>query len=456
MKPETVRTKEAAGRATPRPGYVYGLSAVAALAGLLFGFDTAVINGAIVFLRQEFRLTDGQTEMAASALLVGALLGSAVAGELADRVGRKRSLLAAALLFCISSVWTAVPHSLTEFCLARVSAGLAIGVASVLAPMYIAEISPPAIRGRLVTLNQMAIVTGILLSYFVNWMLSGLGESSWRWMFASAAVPSIVFFTALFAIPESPRWLIRRGRIDEARRILAAIGGEKRAREEALEIEASLKEETGSYRELLAPKLRRPLMVAVVVALLSQITGINTVIYYGSVLFKEHGGMAAASDALGANVIIGSINFAATIAAIMLIDRVGRRPLLLFGASGMGIALLGVAAAFGVSPLPGKMILAGVLAYVAFFAVSFGTATWVFIAELFPTAVRGRAMSIATLVLWSACTLVTFTFLTLLHRLGPAGAFSVFAAFCAVAVVFLWRFAPETKGRTLEEISRSW
>jgi sugar porter (SP) family MFS transporter len=432
------------------------LSSVAALSGLLFGFDTAVINGALVFLRQDFRLSDAQTEWAASSLLAGCLLGSAVAGALADRFGRKRNLLAAALLFCLSSLWTALPRSLDEFCLARVCAGLAIGVASVLAPMYIAEISPPAARGRLVTLNQMAIVSGILLSYLVNWLLSGLGVSSWRWMFATAAIPSILFFAALGFLPDSPRWLVRRGLVEEAREILARVSGRGAAEVEIEEIRASLAEESGSYRELLEPRLRRPLLIAVAIAVLSQVTGINTVIYYGAVIFKEHGGRAAASDALLANVIIGGINFLCTIVAIALIDRAGRKPLLIAGCTGMGLALCAVVAAFGMQPLPANLILGGVLTYVAFFAISLGPGAWVYISELFPNAVRGRAMSIATLALWAACTLVTFTFLTLLNWLGPAGAFSVYAAFCAVTLVFVWRFTPETKGRTLEGISQCW
>jgi sugar porter (SP) family MFS transporter len=436
--------------------YVYGLSAVAALAGLLFGFDTAVINGAIVFLRQEFRLTDAQTEIAASSLLVGALFGAGIAGTLADRSGRKKILLAAAILFCVSSVWTALPHTLWEFTLARFVTGLAIGVASVLAPMYIAEIAPPAVRGKLVTLNQMAIVSGILASYFVNWMLSGYGESSWRWMFATAAIPSLAFFLALLLIPESPRWLLRRNRVEEARATLTRISGPAAAAEQIAEIQASLAEETGSFRELLEPRLRRPLALAVLIAIFSQITGINTVIYYGSVLFKDHGGRAAASDALGANVIIGAINFLCTIAAIALIDRLGRKPLLLGGTVGMGVALLGVAAAFQMKPIPANLILGFILMYVASFAVSVGAATWVYISELFPTAVRGRAMSVATLALWAACTLVTFTFLSMLRVLGPAGAFCVYAFFCGTMFLFVWRFMPETKGRTLEEISDSW
>ena len=278
--------------------YVVMLSAVAALAGLLFGFDTAVINGALVFLKEEFRLTNLQTEVAASSLLAGALLGSAVAGVLSDRYGRKKILLGSSLLFCVSSVWTALPSGLGEFVAARFVAGIAIGVASVLAPLYIAEIAPPASRGRLVSLNQMAIVTGILASYFVNWMVSGLGPSSWRWMFATAAVPSLAFFLALLWIPESPRWLLRWNRSREALAILARTVGPEAAESVAAAVRASIAEESGSMRELLEPRLRKPLTIAVLLAILSQVTGINTVIYYGSVLFKEHAG-SAASDCPG-------------------------------------------------------------------------------------------------------------------------------------------------------------
>jgi MFS family permease len=235
----------------------------------------------------------------------------------------------------------------------------------------------------------------------------------------------------------------------------SGVSGGAAADAQIAEIQRSLAEETGSFAEILAPRLRKPLAIAVLLAVFSQITGINTVIYYGSVLFKEHGGRAA-GDALGANVIIGLINFLCTIVAIALIDRVGRKPLLLAGSAGMGAALVLVAVAFHITPLPANLMVGAVLAYVACFAISLGPGSWVYISELFPTAVRGRAMSIATLALWAACTLVTFTFLTMLRVLGPAGAFLVYAFFCAVTFLFVWRFTPETKGRTLEEISSSW
>jgi sugar porter (SP) family MFS transporter len=436
--------------------YVYGITAVAAVSGLLFGFDTAVINGALVFLREQFKLTDGQTEVAAGSLLLGCVFGSSAAGGLTDAQGRKKVLLAAATLFSISSLCTALPRNLTEFVVARFVAGLAIGVSSVLSPMYIAEVSPAQIRGRLVTLNQMAIVTGILCAYFVNWRLSGLGAQSWRWMFASAAIPSLIFFAALLRIPESPRWLVSRGRESQAFEILKRIGGEIAARTEIFDIGKSLAKDAGSFRGLLAPELRRPLYIAIVLAVMSQVTGINTVIYYGSILLKEHAGHTSASSAIGANVIIGLTNLLCTIVATLVIDRVGRKVLLLFGSAGMGVSLAMLAAALGGNPPPANLIVILLLAYVAFFAVSLGPGTWVYIAELFPTGIRGRAMSLATLSLWLACLAVTLSFLTLVRILSAAGAFWVYSALCFITFGFVWICVPETNRLALEEIQSLW
>jgi sugar porter (SP) family MFS transporter len=436
--------------------YVYGIAATAAISGLLFGYDTAIINGALVFLREQFRLSDFQTEIAAGSLLIGCIAGASAAGSLGDRYGRKRTMLVAAILFCLSSLGTAFPRTLVEFTVARFIAGTAIGVASVLAPLYIAEVSPAAIRGRLVTLNQMAIVTGILLSYFVSWLLSGLGPESWRWMFASAGIPSGILFALLLLIPESPRWLLKRNRDVEAMVTLRRINGEIAASREAACISQSLATETGSFRELLAPHLRRPLAIAILLAVFSQITGINTVIYYGAILFREHGGQGTASSAIGANVIIGAVNFLCTIVAVMFIDRAGRKPLLLVGSAGMAVSLGALAFAFRMTPTPASLILVLVLCYVACFAVSLGPGSWLYISELFPTAVRGRAMSIATLCLWMACLAVTLSFLTLVRRLGASGAFGLYAGLCVTTFVFVWRFTPETKGRTLEQIQEFW
>ena len=285
MTIEKAHTVAESGVDSPRSSYVYRIAAAAAASGFLFGFDTAVINGALLFLRQEFRLSDFETEMAVGALLVGCLLGAAGAGSLSDRFGRKRVLLAAGALFGLSSLGTALPRDLYQFAIARLVAGVAIGVASVLAPMYVAESSPSHIRGRLVSLNQVAIATGVLCAFLTNWALSGIGKSSWRFMFGVAALPSLAFFLSLLFVPESPRWLLRAGRPEMAIRVLRKISG-PRAEAEAEEIRLSLSEESASLREILNPHLRRPLLIAIALAVLSQITGINTVIYYGAILFQ--------------------------------------------------------------------------------------------------------------------------------------------------------------------------
>jgi SP family arabinose:H+ symporter-like MFS transporter len=437
-------------------GYVYLVSIVAAVSGLLFGFDIAVINGAIVFLRRQFALTDVQTEFAASSLLAGCVAGASIAGVLSDRYGRRRILILSALLFAASSFGAALPRGLMEFAAARFLGGIAIGMASVLAPLYIAEVAPPAIRGRLVSLNQMAIVSGILLAYLTNWGLSFFGPGSWRWMFASAAVPSLAFFTALFFVPESPRWLTRQGRFDEALGILTRVAGSEQGACELRQIRAAIDEESGSLAQLLAPGLRRALLIGVVLAVLQQITGINTVLFYGSIIFKEHAGSGSESSAIAANVLVGVINFLATIVALWVIDKVGRKPLLIVSAGGMALAETGMGIAFLFQPPPGALILALAGMCAAFFAVGLGPGVWVMMSELFPTRIRGRAMSIATISLWVACAALTFTFLSLVKAIGASGAFWLYASMCAITVLFVWLVTPETKGKTLEEIEEIW
>ena len=436
--------------------FAYLIAAVAAISGLLFGFDTAVINGALIFLRADLALDTRGTELATSSLLVGCALGAAVAGWLTDRLGRKKMLIVSALLFAASAVGAAVPRTLAEFAVARVLGGLAIGVASVLAPLYIAEISPRAIRGRLVSLNQMAIVTGILLAYFVNWLLSFAGPSSWRWMFASAAVPSLAFFVALLFVPESPRFLIEKGRTIEALAVLVRVNGEQQAVAELEEIRSTIAAESGTLRELFTTRLRKPLGIAVFLAVFQQVTGINTVIYYGALIFKEQVGGHSDSAAIGANVTIGAINFLMTIVALWVIDRLGRRPLMMLASAGMAVTLLVLGLLFRLQPPPAAMILVVILLYTASFGVGLGPGVWVVISELFPTRIRGRAMSIATLALWLACILITSTFLSLVEAIGSAGAFWLYGAMSILHFVFIFRLMPETKGRSLEEIERSW
>ena len=448
----------AAGPPTPAgsTGYVYLIAAVAALGGLLFGFDTAIINGALVFLKKDFGLTDAQTELAASSILFGAVVGAAIAGWLTDRYGRRRLLFGAALLFTLSAIAAALPRTLTEFMVARLAGGIAIGVASLLVPLYIAEISPARIRGKLVTLNQLAIVSGILLAYVASYYLAGLGLglAAWRWMFAAAAVPSLLFMVTLLLVPESPRWLLGRGRAVEALGTLTRLNGPAAAAAEAAEIQAALADEQGEAASLSQPRLRRPLRIAVVLAVLQQVTGINTILYYGSIIFTEHSGQSA-SSAIGANALIGGINFAGTIVALFVIDRVGRKPLLLFASGGMALALGALVVGLQLHA-PGPWLLGLIMLYVACFAVGLGPGVWVVITEIFPNAVRGRAASLATVALWVACTLISFTFLSLVKAAGLAGAFGLYAILSALTFIFVWRAVPETKGRTLEEIEQAW
>jgi len=431
---------------------VYLPAMVAAIGGLLFGFDTAVINGAIVFIKQQFGLTDSQTEIAASSLLLGCVIGASVAAFTSDRFGRKRVLLSAAALFTLSSIGSALPRNLIEFAVARLVGGVAIGIASTLSPLYIAEISPAQKRGLLVSLNQLAIVTGILLSYSVNYLLTGAGPTNWRWMFASAALPSIAFFLTLLFIPESPRWLMQKGREQEAAHFLTQIVGPQAAPGEIAAIRAAISEESG---DLLDPTFRKAMIVAIAIALFSQFTGINTIIYYGSIVFLEHVPHQTASTALWANVIIGAINFVATIAGMLLIDRAGRKSILMSAFGGMALSLAAVSAAIRFQA-SGVIVLIFVLTYVACFAVGVGTGTWVLMAEICPTRVRGRAMSVATVFLWCGTLLVTLTFLSLVTVFTAPGVFLLYAAVSIAAFLFVWRGVPETKGRTLEEIENFW
>lgn len=437
-------------------GYVVLLAATTAISGFLFGFDTAVINGVLLLLRRQFALSNLQTEIAASSLLLGCLLGAAGASMIGDRYGRRKSLVASALLFALSSIGAAFASTVTFFSAARLLGGLAIGLASVLTPVYIAEMSPSKNRGTLVSLNQLAIVIGILSAYLVNWQIARLGESSWRWMLAVAAIPSLAFLFGLLLIPESPRWLICRGHHDEGERVLARIFGKTAAKQQVEAIELAAFGEEGSWHEVFAPEMRKRLAIGMLLALFSQITGINTVLYYGSIIVSEHFPGQSSNMALIANVIIGTVNFLLTIVAMIYLDRWGRRAILMIASGGMGIALTLLVIGLnihGVSPL---LMLASILLYVAFFALGMGPGPWLIISEIFPTKVRGRAASIATSTLWSGTLVVTFTFLTLVKVLNLWGTFAIYGALSFVCCFFAWKMVPETKGRTLEEIQQAW
>lgn len=439
--------------------YVAALSLVAALGGLLFGYDTAVISGAIGFMRTRFEMSAMMTGWAASSALAGCILGALFAGYLSDRFGRKKIMLLSAVFFFISAVWSGIPFGLFDFIIARILGGLGVGAASMLSPMYIAEIAPAKIRGRLVSVNQFAIISGMLVVYFVNALIAGAVDEQWnvqygwRWMFISEALPAGLFFVMLLLVPESPRWLTEAGRSDEALAILTRIGGSAHAEQEFRQIKIAIDGESANFSQLFNPGMRIALLIGVGLAILQQITGINVVLYYAPEIFKSAG--LTSVSAISDTVIVGAVNLAFTLVAIAVVDKVGRKPLLLIASAGMGVSLFLLGRAFRLEQFEGRGVLLYVLTYVASFAVAMGPVVWVVISEIFPTKIRGRAMSAATVCLWVSCYLVSQFFPYMLETLKGT-TFWVYAAICAVAFVFVALAVPETKGKTLEEIEKSW
>jgi sugar porter (SP) family MFS transporter len=452
---EQVRVETVVTQDRKIPLYVALVAGSAAIAGLLFGYDTAVINGALVYLRLEFRLSSLETELVATVLLWGCAVGAALAGYLSDRYGRRAVLFGAGILFCISALGAAFPTQLWQLLLARVLGGLAIGSASLIAPLYIAEIAPARVRGQLVTLNQLAIVIGILVAFVSNYELARLPANNWRWMFGLGALPAFALCISLFWIPESPRWLVQRGQRERARVVLQRISPDSSVETALSEIGKTISEETGTWRELLGAALRRPLVLTIMLAIIQQVTGINTVLYYGAIVFAEHTG-ASAGQAIGMNVAVGVVNLVFTIVALLAIDRLGRRPLLLAATAGMGLCLTVFAAMLQWMPGHSALLLLPVLGYVACFAFGLGSGVWVCLAELFPNHIRGRAMSVATMVLWLAVSLVTATFLSLIRIFSAPAVFLGYAVLCAASFIYIYLRLPETKNRTLEQIELIW
>jgi sugar porter (SP) family MFS transporter len=434
--------------------YVVSVTLVAAIGGLIFGFDTAIVAGATRYMKEQFSLDSLQEGWAVAVVLIGCMFGAGLAGPISDRIGRRRFMRISAVLFLVSAVGCALPRTMAEFVVFRFVGGLGIGSAAVLSPLYIAEIAPARIRGALVSVNQLAIVTGILLAYFVNWVFAGSGPSNWRWMYAVGAVPSVVFFLLLLRVPESPRWLVKNGREDEARTVLTRADTAEAAAGAIREIKDALSLEEGSFREIFRPAFRRPLLIAVALAVFQQVTGINAILYYAPRIFEDAG--FARMSAIGQSTIVGLVNMLFTVVAIVLADKVGRRPLLLVATGGMGVSLVLLGAAFKAPVLPASALLLVILVYIAFFASAMGPLVWVVMSEIFPIKVRGSAMGLATVVLWLADFAVTLTFPVISDRFHPSTAFWLYAAMCALAFAFMWWNLPETKGRTLEEIERRW
>jgi len=449
--------------------YIWTISVVAALGGLLFGYDWVVIGGAKPFFERHFQLT---TEFARgwanSCALIGCLMGALIAGALSDRFGRKRLLIFSALLFTITSVGNGLAPDFSTFIVWRMLGGVAIGLASNLSPMYIAEVAPAQMRGRLVAINQLTIVIGILLAQFVNWFLvrhlpqgasdefirgSWYGQAGWRWMFALTAVPALLFLTGMFMVPESPRWLAKNGRHITARSVLGRIGGQEYAEAALADIEATLVNEVEKvdFRELLEPKMKRVLVLGVTLAVFQQWCGINVIFNYAEEVFRAAG--YDISAVLKNIAWTGSVNLLFTFVALGLVDRRGRRPLMLFGAAGLAVVytIMGICYRGDVKGWP---MLVLVLAAIGCYAMSLAPVTWVVISEIFPNRIRGAAMSVAVSSLWIACFILTYTFPLLNKGLGPAGTFWLYASLCIFGFAFIFFRLPETKGKTLEDIER--
>ena len=448
--------KQAGQEGSGKSFFVCIVAGIAALAGLLFGYDTGVISGAIIFINKQFALTSSLEEGVVSAVLVGAVIGAAFSGQISDRFGRRKVIISTAVIFALGSVGTACAPGIISLLTGRILIGIAIGIASYTAPLYISEVAPKHIRGGLVSLNQLAITIGILVSYFVDYGFSG--EGGWRWMFAMGIIPAAVLGIGMIFLPASPRWLVSHSLKDKAREVLKGIRDSSSVDEEIKDIENTLGEESGGWSELFQPWLRFPLFIGIVLGIFQQITGINVVIYYAPTIFG-FAGFSSAKAAILATTGVGIVNVLMTVMAVKLVDRVGRRPLLSVGLVGMIISLASLGVAFGLPQLTGalKWIAVGsLMLYVASFAVSLGPIFWLIISEIYPLKVRGRAMSFATMISW-ACNLgVALTFLTLIEKLGKAGTFWIYAFIGVLGWLFCFFFVPETRGHSLEEIEDHW
>ena len=440
--------------------YVYKATIVAAVGGLLFGYDTAVVAGAIGFIEKRYDLSSAMVGWVASCALIGCIAGAMFAGKLSDGIGRKKVLILSAILFAVSSIGILLPMSLDWFIFFRIIGGLGIGIASMLAPMYISEIAPAPIRGRLVSINQLGIVSGILLIYFVNATIAGWHDEAWnvsigwRWMFGSGVFPSVIFLALLFFVPESPRWLAQKQRWNDAEFILARVNGARKAKTELDEIKVALNIEKSSFSDIVKPGVRKALMIGIILCIFSQVTGINAIMYYAPEIFKATGD--ASSSALMQTVLVGVINVLFTLVAIKYVDKWGRRTLLLVGSSGMAVCLAIVGSAFYFGFAEGYLVLIAILAYLSFFAISLGPLAFVVISEIFSNRNRGAAMSVCIFFLWTSVYLVSQTFPMLLASIGSAFTFWIYMVMAIVAFFFILKMIPETKGKSLEEIELYW
>lgn len=435
---------------TPRSHYSLGISFISALGGYLFGFDFAVISGALPLLRDVFGLTAWWEGFMTGSLALGCMVGCVVAGKLADQNGRRPALMVAAGIFAVSSIGMAMAGSLSLFMVSRFVAGIGVGMASMLSPMYIAEVSPAHIRGRNVAINQLTIVIGILITNLVNYGLADNGPDAWRLMFGLGVVPSVAFLVGVFWLPESPRWLIQRGETARGTAILQRIGGTEFAEKTVVDIHVSSADQSKvALSELFQPGIRTAVFVGIGLAVFQQLCGINVVFNYTSTIFETVG--ANLDRQLFETVAIGIVNLVFTVVAMWQVDKLGRKPLMLFGALGLTVLYIIIAMLLQNSASPGVLSIFVLLA-IATYATSLAPVTWVLISEIFPNRVRGLASSVAILALWGAYFVLVFTFPILAETLGTYGPFWLYAVLCLVGFVFVLRNVRETKGKTLEEM----
>src|SRR5881409_3758561 len=438
--------------------FIFIAALFAALGGLLFGYDTGVISGALIFIKREFGLTTAAEEIVVSGVLLGATIGAIVGGKAADLFGRRRVLLVTAAIFGIGALASAVAPSAAILIISRVVLGLAIGLASTNVPVYLSEVAPPHSRGWVVSLFQLAVTVGIVVAYLIDYVFAGI--EGWRWMLGLAVVPALVFGIGMFFLPETPRWLIHRGHHEVAHLVLVRIRDVADVNVEIDQIKMSLAQQTesGHWSDLLRRQLRPALVVGLGLAIFQQITGINTVIYYAPKILQA-AGFNSASGAILATVGVGIVNVGMTILAMFLVDRAGRRPLLLVGIAGMIITLGVLGLSFRISNPSGQLAWIAVIClmgYVASFAISLGPIFWLLIAEIYPLKIRGLAEGMAATFNWGSNLIVALTFLTLVERIGASSTFLLYAVASVASWLFAYYFVPETRGRTLEQIEAFW
>jgi SP family xylose:H+ symportor-like MFS transporter len=430
--------------------YIIGISFISALGGYLFGFDFAVISGALPFLRTQFMLDPVWEGFLTGSLALGCIVGCLFAGKLADMYGRKPGLMLAAVIFAVSSIGIALSSGLTLFVVMRFAAGIGVGMASMLCPMYIAEVSPAKVRGRNVAINQLTVVIGILVTNLVNYFLADTGPDAWRWMFGLGTVPSVIFLIGVIWLPESPRWLLKDGQDAKAKQVLNKIGSVTFVENTTVAIRKSLTGNTKqSYKDVFHKSVRPAVAVGITLAVFQQFCGINVVFNYTSTIFESVG--ANLDRQLFETVAIGIVNLVFTILAMWQVDKLGRRPLMLIGSLGLSVVYI-ILAFMLQNHYPAGMVSIFVLLAISMYAISLAPVTWVLISEIFPNKIRGVASSVAIVSLWGAYFILVFTFPILAKKLGAYGPFYLYAVICFLGFLFVLRKVKETKGQTLEEL----